>query len=99
MQFKDKIIAALGYLFGIPALYIVLTKNKRGRKHGTQAFILWIFFFIIFFTIRFLINTLWGVAYDSQLDKIELFVVIAMGLYAFFCAIRCLLGKNFTIPF
>jgi uncharacterized membrane protein len=99
---SERILVSSAYLFGIPALYIVLTAKKKDdyiRRHGSQAFLLWVLYFVIFFLARFLIDWQWSRAYSPQLDKIEILLVALMGFYAIFCGYRSLLGKEFRIPY
>jgi uncharacterized membrane protein len=99
--FPARLLSASAYLFGIPALYIVLTVKEKGdfvRRHGSQAFLLWIAFFVIFFMIRLLIDWLWSWAYMPGLAWFEITAVFLMGCYAVFCAWRSFLGREFQIP-
>jgi len=96
-----KILSASAYLFGIPALYIILTVQKKDdfvRRHGSQAFLLWISFFVIFFVIRMAIDWLWSRAYVPGLAWLEIAAVFLIGCYAVFCAWRTMLGREFKIP-
>jgi len=96
-----KILSASAYLFGIPALYIILTVQKKDdfvRRHGSQAFLLWIAFFVIFFMIRMVIDWFWRRAYTPGLARLETTAVFLMGCYAVFCAWRTMLGREFKIP-
>lgn len=96
-----RILSASAYLFGIPALYIVLTvkqKDDFARRHGSQAFLLWVSFFVIFFMIRMIIDWLWSRAYVPGLAWFEIVAVVFMGCYAVYCAWRSLLGREFKIP-
>ncbi|MFC1511289.1 hypothetical protein ACFL5U_02775 [Candidatus Margulisiibacteriota bacterium] len=86
-----KIAAASAYIFGIPALYIILTENRRTnyvRQHGEQAFYMWLVFFAVFFTLRFLINLLWSIKYAPALEIVEMSAVVLMAGYAAFRGIR-----------
>ncbi|OGB87991.1 hypothetical protein A3H38_02880 [candidate division WOR-1 bacterium RIFCSPLOWO2_02_FULL_46_20] len=97
----DRLLSAAAYLFGIPAMYIVLTKNRqRGYVgyHGAQAYLLWIIFVLIFFVTRIGIDLLWSLKYLPQLDYIERVAVIIMAIYALSRGWQSLLGKNLNIP-
>jgi uncharacterized membrane protein len=88
-----RILSASAYLFGIPALYIVLTVKQKDdfvRRHGSQAFLLWVSFFVIFFMIRMVIDWLWSRAYAPGLVWLEIVAIVLMGCYAVFCAVRSL---------
>ena len=101
MRLNDKIFVSSAYLFGIPALYIVLTERKKEDylgAHGQQAFWLWIWFLIIFFSLRFFINLIWGFFYIPYLEKSEVLAAFLLGGYAVFCAYRSFKGVKFTIP-
>ncbi|MBN2058334.1 MAG: hypothetical protein JW782_06025 [Candidatus Saganbacteria bacterium] len=93
MKIKDSILVASAYLFGIPALYIVLTDLRKKEYigfHGGQALLLWCCFFIIFFGQRALA--------DPGQEWIEQTVLIVLGAYAVFCAYRSFIGVVFRIP-
>ena len=101
MRINDRLLVASAYLFGIPALYIVLTDNRKMGYigyHGSRAFILWVLFFVIFFTARFFIDLVWSTEFIPGLEIIEQVLVLVMGAYAIFCGFRSFRGKNFRIP-
>jgi hypothetical protein len=99
-SFKDRILAASAYFFGVPALYIVLTENRDkayAGHHGAQAFWLWSLMFLMFFSLRFLIDWMWSQRYVPELEKLEMVVVAVMGAYVLYCGGRCLLGRTFKV--
>jgi len=101
MRLNDKIFASSAYLFGIPALYIVLTEKKKEDYlgyHGQQALLLWVWFFILFFSLRFLINLVWSFFYIPYLEKTEVLLAVLMVGYVLFCAYRSFNGQKFKIP-
>lgn len=101
MRLNDKIFASTAYLFGVPALYLVLTEHKKEPYlgfHGQQAFQLWVWFFVIFFTLRFFINFIWSFFYIPYLEKMEVLASLIMGGYAIYCAYRSFKGEKFIIP-
>jgi uncharacterized membrane protein len=101
INFKDRILSAAAYLFGIPALYIILTEKKKQKFagfHGTQAFYLWLLYFMLFFAVRFVINWVWQATYIPWLNIAEIMVVFLMIGYTLYCAFRCLGGQFFRIP-
>ena len=98
---KDKIFAALAYIFWVPSLYIVLTEKKREGfivSHAEQALLLWIYIFLIFFALRFLINLLWSVFYIPYLELTEVLAGAGLWGYAVYCGYRSSLGLSFKIP-
>lgn len=87
---------------GFPALYIVLTGLRKKADigfHGGQALVLWTWFFLIFFLLRFLVNLIWSLVYIPYLNYLENGAVILMGGYAAYCAYRVMLGRGFRIPY
>ena len=95
MRINERLLVASAYLFGIPALYIVLTENKRNEYigyHGPRAFLLWISFFVIFFSLRFIIDFVWSTNFIPQLQILEIISVVLMGIFAVFCAYRGFIG-------
>ena len=101
MKLKDKLLVAFAYFIGIPAIYIVLTPNKYRRYmgwHGQQAFYLWLLFFIILFTWRFLVNLFLSVYFLPSITVMETIFGLFFMVYAVFCGVRAFLGKEFTIP-
>jgi uncharacterized membrane protein len=98
---KDKTLAALAYALWIPSLYIVLTPRRRAEYlgfHGGQALLLWTGIFVIFFTVRFLVNLIWSVFYIPFLDTLEVVTGTALWGYALYCGYRCLVGIEFRLP-
>jgi hypothetical protein len=96
VNLKERVLSASAYVFGIPALYIVLNDNKKKSyvgSHGARAFTLWISFLVIFFIIRFSVNLIWRVSYLPQLEMFEIFSVTAMGCCALYFGFRSLFGK------
>lgn len=90
------------YLFGIPALYIVLSdcrKREYAGYHGAQAFLLWAIFFMVFFTLRFNLDRMLMIRYAAGAEWIEPIFSAVLGGYALFCGIRAFAGFNFRIPF
>jgi uncharacterized membrane protein len=102
ISIKDKIVSFSAYVFGVPALYIVLTEDRNKSfigYHGAQAFKLWCFYFGIFFAYRFLVDLVWKIRYLPGLGKVEIFLVLGMASYSLFCGYLTLRGKTFDIPF
>jgi uncharacterized membrane protein len=98
---KDKTLAALAYMTWVPSLYIVLTRKKGDEFltfHGNQALLLWTLIFLAFFTLRFLVNLVWGLLYIPYLDLLEVLFGFGAWGYACYCGARCLRGEAFTIP-
>ncbi len=98
---RDKTLAAAAYILWVPSLYIVLTEKRRDPfvgPHGSQALLLWTFFFVIFFLLRYLVNLIWSYSYIPYLDLVEVAGAAAMGIYAIYCGWRCYRGQAFRIP-
>jgi uncharacterized membrane protein len=96
MRINDRLLVSSAYLFGIPALYIVLTDNRKKayvRYHAARAFSLWVLFFMIFFSIRFVIDLVWSTNFIPQLENLETISVVLMGAFAVFCGYRGFMGK------
>ncbi len=94
-------LAALAYLFGVPALYITLTGLRKKDfigYHGAQALYLWVSYFALIFVFRFLLDLIWHFWYFSPLGWLEWPVLAYMAGYAIYCALRALAGPYFTIP-
>lgn len=100
MKLKDRILAAAAYIFGIPALYIILTENRHRPflgYHGTQALKLWLIYLGSFFALRLIINLIWLNYYVPALAILENMVAAAMAGYALYCGYRSLAGQKFTL--
>ena len=96
MRINDRLLVTSAYLFGIPALYIVLTDNRKKAYvgyHATRAFLLWVLFFIIFFSLRFVIDLVWSTNFIPQLERLEKISVVLMGAFAVFCGYRGFVSK------
>jgi uncharacterized membrane protein len=96
MQKENRLLAASAYLFGVPALYIILTGERKRPmvgEHGAQALLLWISFFAIFFLLRLAINLLWLLVYIPHLDYLETLAVLLMAGYAIRSAWRVIKGQ------
>ena len=81
-----------GYLLGLPALYTVLTVNKKETKafaYADKALRMWIWFFVAFFALRLIINLIWRFFYIPYLDKLEIVLVLYFAYYAITSALRC----------
>ncbi|MDD5382706.1 MAG: hypothetical protein PHH60_03515 [Candidatus Margulisbacteria bacterium] len=94
---KDRILSALAYLFGIPALYIILTANRKREyvsQHGVRAFIIWVLFFVLFFSLRSFINLIWGWYYWPPLSFLEVVLGVAMLFYILYRAGRAMAGRT-----
>ena len=101
IESKEKGLSALAYVFGIPSLYIVLTAERKKEYvgfHGGQALILWVWYFVIFFSLRFLINLIWSLFYFAPLVWLETVAVSLMAVYALYCGYRAAKGQNFSLP-
>jgi hypothetical protein len=91
MRINDRILASSAYLFGIPALYIILTANRKKPyvgQHGARAFFLWVFFLAVFFGVRALNDYVWSRNFIPQLERLETAAVVLMGIWAFFLAFQ-----------
>ena len=98
---KDKTLVAAAYILWVPSLYIVLTEKRKEEFigfHGGQALLLWTAIFIIFFSVRFLVNLIWSFYYIPYLDLIEILAGAGLWGYAVFCGIRAYQGLTFNIP-
>lgn len=98
INFKERVLSASAYIFGIPALYIVLTGDKKKSyvgTHGAQAFTFWASFLAIFFAIRFFIDLIWRVSYLPQLEMFEILAAAAMGCCALYFGFQSLSGRRF----
>jgi uncharacterized membrane protein len=96
-----KRLAALSYLTGIPALYILLTglrKKEYVGSHAEQALYLWCWFFGVIFLVRFLLDFVWHFWSWSYLSWLEWLVIIVLAGYALRCAYRAWAGIPFKIP-
>ena len=96
MRINDRLLVSAAYLFGIPALYIVLTDDRKKsyvRDHAARAFLLWVLFFIIFFSIRFVIDLVWSTNFIPELESLERISVMLMGAVAVYCGYRGFVGK------
>jgi len=101
IELREKMLSSAAYLFGVPALYIILTemrKKEYAGYHGRQAFLLWAAFIVIFFGLRLLVNLVWSFYYVPYLDLLEAAAAGGMGIYAFYCAYRAFSGIEFKIP-
>jgi hypothetical protein len=100
ISFNVRFFVASAYLLFVPAVYIVLSRQKLPlvHKHGVQALYLWIGYFIIFFGVRFLVNALWKFYYFPLLEYLEIGIVFILAGYCFFSALRAFLGQEFAIP-
>lgn len=61
MRIRDRGLVFSAYLFGFPALYIVLTEKKNNgfvRRNGEKALFAWVLLFLTFFSFRYLIELL-----------------------------------------
>ena len=95
MHIKDNFLVATAYLLGIPALYIALTDYRKKDYvgfHGSQALVLWCWFFVILFGIRFLVDIIWSFTYFPMLIWLENLAIVGMAGYALFCAYRSFTG-------
>jgi hypothetical protein len=98
---KAKRLAAITYLLGIPAIYILLTglrKKEYIGPHAEQALYLWCLYFLGIFTFRFLLDLVWHVWSFPYLAWLEWLVIGGMVFYDVRCAYRALLGIPFRIP-
>jgi uncharacterized membrane protein len=98
---SSKLTAALAYVFWVPAIYIVLSKLRKDEFtgfHGGQALLLWLIIFAGFFTLRWLVNLVWGLYYIPYLDLIEVLFASAAWGYAVACGYRCAQGEVFRLP-
>jgi len=97
MNIFQRILAASAYLFGIPAIYIVLTEQQRKsfvRYHADRALVLWLIGFGVFFSLRMLIDFIWSKNYLPGLIYLEWTFSVLLCCYLVFCAIRALLGED-----
>ncbi len=93
MTIKEKYLVAAAYLFGFPALYIILSDHRKKPSiigQGEQALVLWLGFFAVLIGLRFLINLLWLAIYIPYLNYLENLAVLIMIGYALYRAARAL---------
>jgi len=84
VKLTNKSLAASGYLFCIPALYITLSKYRKDGylgRHGAKALILWAKYFLVFFSTRLLISWIWNIKYIAWLDYFTITAVLGMAVY------------------
>jgi len=96
MTTKIKILAASAYLFGIPALYIVLALGKKDKElaeHASRAMFFWCNYFLVFFGWRFLINFIWRFRYLPALEWLEIAVLLFLAGHAIFSAVKVFRAK------
>ncbi|OGC23347.1 hypothetical protein A2291_06770 [candidate division WOR-1 bacterium RIFOXYB2_FULL_42_35] len=96
MDFKKKILVLSAYLTGIPAIYLVLSDNNRAgylNQQARKAFILWLCFFALFFTVRLLDNLLWKIGARVPSELIERLAIFMMMAYAVFRAHQAIGAK------
>ena len=90
-KITDRLLVASAYIFGWPALYIVLSNKRKSRYvglQGEQAFMLWLMMVVFFLALRFLINLLWSIKYTPQLEIVELVVLSLMGIYVLYRGLK-----------
>ncbi|MFA5839508.1 MAG: hypothetical protein WC890_02480 [Candidatus Margulisiibacteriota bacterium] len=98
---KTRAFVASAYLFWVPAIYIVLSSNRKKEfvgDHGAQALRLWVWFFGLFFAMRLLVNLIWRFYLFLPLEYFEIAVVLGLASYCCYCALRSFNGKTFQIP-
>ena len=91
-NFGDKVFAASAYLFGVPALYIILTEHRKNKflgGHGARAFLLWLTFIAVFFALRFIVDAIWAANFVPQLEKTEAVALLLMAAYLLYRGVRC----------
>lgn len=91
-NFGDKVFAASAYLFGVPALYIILTEHRKKKflgEHGARAFLLWLTFIFVFFALRFVIDSIWVTNFVPQLERVEPAALLLMATYLLYRGVRC----------
>ena len=87
VKIKDKILAAIAYAFGVPALYLILSSKRKDeflRHHGDQAFFLWVMILVLFFFFRFIGG------FFPALNLIELALDLGLWAIALYYAVKTL---------
>ncbi|PIS30618.1 hypothetical protein COT42_02650 [Candidatus Saganbacteria bacterium CG08_land_8_20_14_0_20_45_16] len=95
---KDKFWAATAYLFGVPALYLVLTRPVGVGfvgYHAKQAFYLWLYYALIGLGLKLFVHWIWLYWFVPGLETLSNLIFLAMFCYAAFCAGRVLMGRTF----
>lgn len=96
LSVRDKLLIISTYLFGLPALYLVLTDNNKAgyvNQQARKALVLWLAFFAVFFALRLFDNFLWGVGIQVPSLLIERLVMIIIIGYAVFRAYQAVRQK------
>jgi len=99
---EEKLLAAAGYAFFIPALYIALTDKRKQRFlafAAAQSIILWILFILVFIALRILLNLIWTISYFPILNQIAFLIKLIMWGYALFLASEAIKGESHPIPY
>ena len=97
----EKQLAAGAYVFGVPALYIILTKyryNKFLSFHAAQAFVLWVLWFLMLIGVRLGFNFLWNLGFFWLLDPLAFWINCLLWFLMAFCGYRVYKGIDFEIP-
>ena len=102
MTNEEKLLAAAGYAFFIPALYIALT-DKRKQKFlsfaAAQSILLWITYFLIFILLRITLNLIFKISYFPIVDLAALIIKFIMWGYALFLAAKAIRGESHPISY
>jgi uncharacterized membrane protein len=99
---NEKTFAVGAYLFGVPALYIILTdlrKNKFLSFHAAQAGILWLFWIAVVVMVRILFSLIWLLFYAWILDPLAFWINLGFWGYIAFCGYRVYKGEEFEVPY
>lgn len=101
IPFSDKILIAAGYLFWLPAFYIILSdkrKNKTAALHSSQAMILWISLVFLIVTMKILFNLFLSFFHLHFLYFIFEILPFLFWLYCVYCAGMFMVNREFEIP-
>ncbi|MCX5750574.1 MAG: hypothetical protein NT099_02705 [Candidatus Saganbacteria bacterium] len=99
---NEKTLAAAAYLFGVPALYIILTdlrNNKYLSFHAAQAGLLWLSWIVAIVVVRILFSLIWLLFYAWPLDPLAFLVNLVIWGYIAFCGYRVYKGIDFEVPY
>ena len=101
IKLPDRVLIASSYVFAFPSLYIILSEKRKETAlafHAAQAMFLWMFIAAALVFLRIGVNYILSNINIPLLDKLVGFVSFILWLYAVYCAILFLLGKDVKIP-
>lgn len=100
-SFSDKVLIAAGYIFWLPAFYIILTgkrKNKFLALHSAQALLLWLTIICISVLLKLAFNVLLSIVFIPFFYFVYDVITFLLWLYCIYCAILFMIDKDFEIP-